>query len=118
MTPLSIRSRTSPCGPILELVGDLDFGSARALRDVLPELAMGPGQQLIVDLRGLTLCDSSGIGALIAARNQAVAADATIALAEVPEAVGRVLGISGLNGIFPVHSTVEAAQAAWPPRTG
>lgn len=118
MTPLSIRRGTSPCGPILELVGDLDFGSAGALRDVLRDLAMGPGQQLIVDLRGLTLCDSSGIGALIAARNQAVAADATIALAEVPEAVGRVLGIAGLNGILPVHSTVQAAQAAWTPRAG
>lgn len=116
MTPLSIRRGTSPSGPILELAGDLDFGSTRALRDVLPDLAMAPGQQLIVDLRGLTLCDSSGIGALIAARNQAVAAEATIALAEVPDAVGRVLSIAGLNGVFPVHSTVEAAQAAWPPQ--
>ncbi|MFG2991673.1 STAS domain-containing protein [Streptomyces sp. NPDC048257] len=118
MTQLSMTTRTTASGPVIELAGDLDHHSAVQVRGLLPELAVEEGQQLVIDLGGLTFCDSSGITVLIAARNHALAAHATIALAAVPERVSRIFRIVGLDHVFPVHPTVQEAEAAWTPEAG
>ncbi|AWZ10132.1 hypothetical protein DRB96_40075 [Streptomyces sp. ICC1] len=48
----------------------------------------------------MEFCDSSGISALIAARNHVRAAHADIALAAVPAHTLRVLRIIGLDQVF------------------
>ncbi|MFB6677988.1 STAS domain-containing protein [Streptomyces sp. NPDC056390] len=117
MSQLRIRTRTTPSGPVIELAGELDHDSAPEIRDLLPNLPIRYGQQLVVDLGGLTLCDSSGITALIAARNIALAAHSTIVLAAVPDLVSRILSIVGLDQVFPTRPTAQAAEAAWTPPT-
>ncbi|MFD9414277.1 STAS domain-containing protein [Streptomyces goshikiensis] len=118
MSQLRIRTRTTPSGPVIEVAGELDHHSAPEIRDLLPGLAIEPGQQLVIDLGGLTFCDSSGITVLLAARNVALAAHASIALAAVPDMVSRVFRVVGLDQVFPVHPTAQAAEAAWTPPTG
>ncbi|KIF73069.1 anti-anti-sigma factor [Streptomyces sp. 150FB] len=118
MTQLGVRTRTTPSGPAIELVGELDHHSAPQVRGLLPGLVVEEGQQLVVDLAGLTFCDSSGITVLIAARNHALASRATVALAAVPDHVSRIFRIVGLDQVFPVHPTAQAAEAAWRPPTG
>ncbi|WP_331769874.1 STAS domain-containing protein (plasmid) [Embleya sp. NBC_00888] len=118
MTRLRIRTRNTPSGPVIELAGALDHDSAPEIRDLLPGLAIEQGRQLVADLGGLTSCDSSGITVLIAARNVALAARSTVALAAVPDMVGRVFDIVGLDRVFPIHPTAQAAEAAWRPPTG
>ncbi|MGW1727825.1 STAS domain-containing protein [Streptomyces sp. NPDC002306] len=115
MTRLNVTTRTTPAGPVIEMAGELDHHTAPEIRALLPGLAIARGQQLVVDLGGLTFCDSSGITALIAARNHALGAQAAIALAAVPAAVRRVFAVVGLDQVFPVHPTAEAAEAAWTP---
>lgn len=115
MTQLSVHTRTLPCGPLIQVRGDLDHHTAPQVRDVLPDLAIEAGQQLLVDLGGLTFCDSTGITVLIAARNHALAADAAIALVAVPETVRRIFHIVGLEQVFPTHPTVQDAERAWIP---
>ncbi|MFE7016174.1 STAS domain-containing protein [Streptomyces sp. NPDC057651] len=115
---MRIRTRTTLSGPVIALVGELDHDSAPEIRDLFPSLPLKRGQQLVVDLGGLTLCDSSGITVLIAARDIAVAAHSTVVLAAVPDTVSRTLSIVGLDQVFPVHPTAQAAEAAWTPPTG
>ncbi|MGW4985971.1 STAS domain-containing protein, partial [Streptomyces mirabilis] len=76
-----------------------------------------PEAALVIDLTGITFCDSSGMTVLIAARNHALAAQADIALAAVPDRVSRMLHIVGLDQVFPTHATAQAAAAAWTPPT-
>jgi anti-sigma B factor antagonist len=52
---------------LVTLHGELDIASADGLSNSLVELA---GSTLVVDLSGLTFMDSSGIGALVRARNR------------------------------------------------
>lgn len=118
MTQFDVRTRNTPSGPAVQLVGELDHHSAPQVRDLLPGLVVQEGQQLVVDLAGLTFCDSSGITVLIAARNHALASRATVALAAVPDHVSRIFRIVGLDQVFPVHATARAAEAAWSPPTG
>lgn len=115
MTRLAVHTRTTPAGPVVELTGELDFDSSSQVRDLLPALALQDGQQLVVDLTGVTFCDSSGITALLAARNHALAARAGIALAAVPDRVSRIFQMVGLDQVFPIHPTAQAAEAAWTP---
>ncbi|MFF3613149.1 STAS domain-containing protein [Streptomyces sp. NPDC002580] len=116
MNRLSVTLRTTPAGPVVELAGELDHNSAPGIRDLVTDLPIEAGRQLVVDLSGLTFCDSSGITFLIAARNHALAAGATIALAGVPDTVTRIFAIIGLDQVFPLHLTAQAAEAAWLPR--
>ncbi|MGC5562365.1 STAS domain-containing protein [Streptomyces sp. FR-108] len=112
---LTLRVRTAPTGAVIELAGDLDHHSAPAVRAALPGLDLRPGRQLVLDLGGVTFCDSSGITVIIAARNHALAAGAGIALAAVPDSVSRIFRIVGLDQVFPLHPTVLAAETAWRP---
>ncbi|MFF3617019.1 STAS domain-containing protein [Streptomyces sp. NPDC002580] len=106
---LNITTRDAVTGPVLEIIGELDYASATQLLDQLAVLTLQPGQRLVLDLGGMDFCDSSGISAMIAARNLAHAAQADIALAAAPAHTQRVLRIVGLDRVLPVHPDIDAA---------
>nr|WSX48003.1 STAS domain-containing protein [Streptomyces sp. NBC_00974] len=114
MSTLTITIRDATTGPVLELEGDLDYEQAPRLRQTLESLSLRPGQRLVVDLSRMQFCDSSGITALLVARNRAVTARADIALAAVPEHTARILRIVGLDQVFPIHPDVDTATAVHP----
>jgi anti-sigma B factor antagonist len=109
----STTTTATEAGPVLAFVGELDSSTAPAAHDAIKQLTLGAGEQLVVDLAGLTFCDSSGIAALIAARAFAGKSGAAIALAAVPRHLSRVLGLLGLADLFVIHATAEHAQEAW-----
>lgn len=110
---LTFRTRTTTAGTVIELTGELDHRTMAEARTALSGITLRTGQQLVLDLEGLTFCDSSGISMMIAVRNHALAADATIALAAVPARVARVLRVVGLDQVFPTHSTARDAEDSW-----
>ena len=58
---------------LLHLRGELDLDSAGRLKRVLAELPDG-ASTIVLELRGLDFMDSTGLAALIAARNEAARA--------------------------------------------
>lgn len=108
-TPFSVATRTTGAGAVVTVEGELDVATAPRLRAGVAALALGPGQLLVVDLAGVTFCDSSGISALIAARNVAEAAGADVALAAVPARLSRTFGLIGLADFFPAYPSAEDA---------
>ncbi|KOX02445.1 STAS domain-containing protein [Streptomyces sp. NRRL B-3648] len=109
MSPLKTTLRDAAAGPVLEVLGELDYGSADELRGLVPTITLRPGRRLVLDLGGMTLCDSSGVTALIAAYNHAQAARAEIALTAVPAPISRMLRIVGLDQLFPIDSDSDPA---------
>ena len=63
----SISVRNLPGVHMVQLHGELDIASADGLADALVEVA---GATVVVDLSDLTFMDSTGIGALVVARNR------------------------------------------------
>lgn len=61
-------------------------------------------QRLLVDLEAVTFLDSTVLGAFVVMRNAAVAQGKEIMLANVPERVRLLLGLTGLDGVFAVSS--------------
>ena len=100
---LTITTSHGPAGPVLAVTGDLDYVTAPQLRAAATALVLESGQLLTFDLSDLSFCDSSGINALLAIRHHTHAQAAQLALANVPMAVTRVLGMLGLTEIF--HTT-------------
>ena len=115
MNQLTLTTRTTASGTVvLYLAGELDFHTAPQVRGALPDLALQPGQHLVLDLGGLTFCDSSGVSMFIGARNHAAAAGASIALAAVPARVLRVFTVVGLDQVFTCYPSTDDALAARP----
>lgn len=114
MDELDVVVRTGARGPVVELDGVLAFDTAPDARIVLDGLVLRPGGRLLLDLGGLSLCDSTGIALLIAAHRQALAAGATLVLAAVPEHLERAFGILGLDAVFTVSSGVRDAADGRP----
>ncbi|MGW3962465.1 STAS domain-containing protein [Amycolatopsis sp. NPDC005003] len=108
-TPFSVTTRATEAGTVVTVEGELDVATAPRLRAGLASLALAPGGVLVVDLGAVTFCDSSGVSALIAARNLAEAAGAGVALAAVPDRLSRTLGLIGLADFFPTYPSAEAA---------
>lgn len=50
---------------VLRIEGELDANTAPDLRPTLDKLVLGGGRTVTVDLSGLRLIDSSGVGALV-----------------------------------------------------
>ncbi|GAA3475242.1 STAS domain-containing protein [Nonomuraea roseola] len=109
MSSLTITDRDAAAGPVVEVAGDLDYTHAAALRRQVERLTLRPGQRLVIDLAGLRFCDSSGITALLAARQHALAAGADIALAAVPANTLRILAVIGLDRVFTIHPAARTA---------
>lgn len=112
MTALTITSRDAATGPVLEITGDLDHATAPELRRAVDGLTLAAGHLLVLDLARLNFCDSSGITALLVARNLAIEQGGDIALAAVPDNTARILRIVGLDRVFTIHPDASAATAA------
>ncbi|VVJ22382.1 Anti-sigma factor antagonist SCO3692 [Amycolatopsis camponoti] len=111
-SPFSTSTEPAATGPVLTVRGELDVATAPRLRARIAELTVTAGQLLVVDLADVTFCDSSGISALIAARNVAEAAKAKVALVAVPARLTRTLTLTGLADFFPTYATAGDAIAA------
>ncbi|RSM36332.1 anti-sigma factor antagonist [Amycolatopsis balhimycina DSM 5908] len=113
-TPFSATTHPAGTGPVVTVLGEVDVATAPRLRAEIGALTLGPGQLLVIDLAGVTFCDSSGISALIAARNLAEEAGAGVALAAVPARLSRTFALIGLGDFFPAYASAEEAIASHP----
>ncbi|MEW2275361.1 anti-sigma factor antagonist [Streptomyces sp. SID685] len=108
MSPLTITHHDTGTGPVLHVAGELDYDQASALRERVERLDLHAGQKLIIDLSGLEYCDSTGLTALLAARQYASAANADTVLTAVPADTLRILTITGLDQVFIIHTGTDA----------
>ncbi|MFD0264889.1 STAS domain-containing protein [Kitasatospora indigofera] len=72
-------------------------------------MAARPAPQiLVVDLAGVTFCDSAGLNTLLQARREAERQDTVIRLARPSDIVTRLLEMTGVDQLFPVDRVVPA----------
>lgn len=114
MNALTVTARTDGPWAVLEVTGELDFHTAPRLRAAVQAQELGPHRGLVLDLGGVTFCDSSGITAMVVARALARDADAAIVLAALPERLARTFALVGLAQVFAVHPTAAEAVAGSP----
>ena len=99
--------------PVVAVSGEVDVYSAPALRDGLTEL-LESGTSVVVDLTEVGFLDSTGLGALVAARNDAEDQDAELVLRAPSDRVRRILDVTGLLDVFAI---IAGLLFAHPPTT-
>jgi anti-anti-sigma factor len=97
---------------VVALRGELDVTDAASVAAVIADAA-ARHLEIIVDLAGLDFIDSSGVAALARGRVHARRAGGDLVLAAPQPQVLRVLTLTRLVEVFPVHASVgNAADGA------
>ena len=98
--------------PIVRVSGELDLSTVAQLARTVHVAATGAAKppRLIVDLLGLTFCDSTGLRALIGAVKEVdVLGGRAVLAVERDGMLDRLLDLSGLSEFLRVTDSVEAA---------
>ena len=81
-------------------VGELDLSTTVPLEEEIKRLRDRGFEDVVMDLRGLTFLDSSGLRLLVNARREAIEGGTTFSLIDGAPRVCRVLDITGLRSHF------------------
>ncbi|MCM1966644.1 STAS domain-containing protein [Streptomyces sp. G1] len=96
---------------VLALAGELDHDTAEPLRAAIEAARAGGGQRLLLDFSGLGFCDSTGLNVLLHGRLAVRESGGSLELIGLHQPVERMLHITGVIGLFPLHPDVDAALA-------
>lgn len=107
---LSITTGDHGDQTILTAAGEIDLVTTPRLRQQLLELIEAGHFRLVLDLTGVSFCDSTGLGAMVAAfkRLRQLYADGHLRLV-CDGPVLRVLELTELTRIFPVYDNLASA---------
>jgi len=89
----------------------IDASVAIAFKDRFRDLVSGSSGDVILDLARVDFIDSSGLGAIVAAR-KLLGGDRKLELAGLTPAVDKVMTLTRMHKVFPIHADAEAAAAA------
>ena len=88
----------------MELSGEIDMSTVQRLAKVVGDLlATDPPSRVVLDLAGITFCDSQGLGTLVVLSRKASMAQSYLVLTNVGAFLQRVLDITGLRGALMIQ---------------
>lgn len=94
---------------VLQVGGEIDVATAPRLREQLIKLVNEQRFMIVVDLGGVDFIDSTGLGVLIGALKRVRTHDGNLVLVCTEPRIVKVFEITGLNQVFQIHSSVDAA---------
>ncbi|GAA2646234.1 STAS domain-containing protein [Streptomyces spororaveus] len=113
MADPSVETTASGRCLIARVGGEMDYATAQVFRARFEELIERGDRCIVLDLSGVSFCDSSGLNVLFGARRQADASGAVVMLACVPGPLRRILHMTGADQALQVYDTVTDAEAAF-----
>ena len=102
---LSIEVQHAPDEVVLQLAGEIDVLTVTKLSTLVNEILADPPARIVLDMSGVTFCDSQGLGTLVVLSRKAQHARAVLALANVGDFLMRVLDITGLRSALMITSS-------------
>jgi anti-sigma B factor antagonist len=103
MPDLRVEVRSGPEEATVAAFGEIDLASADQLQRPIVELLDSGSACVVVDLRGVSFIDSTGIHVLVAAQRRAQASGARLPVMLGGRATRRVLELTGLMGHFEIR---------------
>jgi anti-sigma B factor antagonist len=99
---LTIEATRSGSTTVVAASGSLDIATAEEFETAVRE-ALADGTHVVVDLSDLSLCDSTGLGAMVRLHRRAVAADASLTLRRPQRSVAEMLAMTGIDKVIPTE---------------
>lgn len=106
---------TNPGDTALSVVsvnGEVDVHSAPALREGVTAALTANPSAVVVDLSKVGFLDSTGLGALVAARAAATERGVALPIVCTSARILKLFTITGLDGVFDIHQSVDSAVAS------
>ena len=108
---LSITMQRTPDEVVFHLAGEIDMLTVAQLSalvsEVLADTAEAPAR-IILDMAGVTFCDSQGLGTLVVLSRKASHARTVLSLVNVGDFLLRVLDITGLRSALVISDETRA----------
>jgi anti-sigma B factor antagonist len=116
---LDVNVSTAGRYSVAEVGGEIDVTTASQLRDMLHKTIDAGGRRLVVDLRRVGFIDSAGLGVLVGVRRRLLGHGQEGSMELVcGEALVRIIRLTGLDRMFPLHATLTAALGGEHPAPG
>ncbi len=106
---MRIRTRFQEGVAVVSIEGDVDMYTSPELRSALSELTGERVPRIVLDLGAVPFMDSSGIATLVQTLKEARPYGGEVRLAAPGKNVLRILELSNLMALFPIHGSVEEA---------
>ncbi len=100
---LSISVRHEPSETVVSLVGEIDLSTVGRLSTTITTVLNEPPPRVVLDMSGVTFCDSQGLGTLVVLSRKATMAQSCLVLTNVGDFLLRVLDITGLRPALMIH---------------
>ena len=94
---------------VIAVTGEIDLFTAPEFKQRMSELIDAGRSRLVVDLSGTTFIDSSSLGVLIGAHRRLKLRGGALLVVCENEAISKTFKITGLDGVFTIAPTVDAA---------
>ncbi|GAA0436957.1 anti-anti-sigma factor [Actinoplanes campanulatus] len=101
---LSITVQRTPDEVVIQLAGEIDVLTVTELASVVNEVLAEPPARIVLDMAGVTFCDSQGLGTLVVLSRKAQHTQVVLALVNVGDFLMRVLDITGLRSALMISS--------------
>jgi anti-anti-sigma factor len=102
---LDIAVERAPDEIVFHLAGEIDVLTVTKLSALVNDVLADPPGRMVLDMAGVTFCDSQGLGTLVVLSRKAQHARSVLALANVGDFLMRVLDITGLRSALMISST-------------
>ena len=102
---LTIAVERAPDEVVFHLAGEIDVLTVAQLSALVNEVLTDPPTRIVLDMSGVTFCDSQGLGTLVVLSRKAQHARTVLALANVGDFLLRVLDITGLRSALMISTT-------------
>ncbi len=105
---LSIAVHRAPGEVVLKLAGEIDMLTAGRLTRAVHDTLADPPPRIVLDMGGVTFCDSQGLGTLVVLSRKASHAQSLLVLTHVGDFLLRVLDITGLRSALMIRNSQSA----------
>lgn len=99
---------------VLSLKGNLDAITVPELKPEIDNIVSERKTAVVVDLSGLNLIDSSGVGAIVSLFKRVRALSGDVKVAGVTAQPKEIFRLLRLDRAFDIHPTIEEAVAKFP----
>lgn len=106
---LSVSTSERGGTTVVSVSGEIDVYTAPVLRDALDQQIAAGRIHLVVDLQDVTFMDSTALGVLVGRLKLVRVQSGSLRVVVTHERVLRVFDITGLNKVFSIHESVDAA---------
>jgi anti-sigma B factor antagonist len=94
---LVVSVNRAPTEAVVSLKGAIDMSSVAQMSSAVEHLLVDAPPRVVLDLAGVTFCDSQGLGTLVSLSQKARMVQSVLVLTNVGDFLQRVLDVTGLR---------------------